>query len=51
MNDMIGKTVRICHKKGCIVDEGRNYTAEVELGGVHQHVTLTKEYVEEVVDA
>lgn len=41
------KTVRICHKKGKIIKENKDsYTVSIELGGVLQHITVTKEYVE-----
>lgn len=44
----VGKTIRVCHKKGRIVEENpRSFDAEIELGGVIQHVVLADVYVEE----
>lgn len=41
------RTVRICHKKGRIIEENKDsYTVSIELGGVLQHITVTKEFVE-----
>ena len=42
------KIVRICHKKGKVVEQNNDgsYIVSIELGGVLQHITVTKEFVE-----
>ena len=41
------KVIRVCHKKGKIIEENADsYTVSIKLGGVIQHITVTKEYVE-----
>ena len=44
------KTVKVCHQEARITDANQHsYTAEMELGGVVQHVVLSAEYVHERV--
>lgn len=46
--DRYGETVKVCHKDARLfIKNPESYTAEIELGGVHQHVTLSQEYVDE----
>lgn len=46
--DYRGRRIRICHKKAHITDaHPRSYTAEIELGGVSQHVALSESFVHE----
>ena len=41
------RAIRVCHKKGKIIEENADsYTVSIKLGGVIQHITVTKEYVE-----
>lgn len=46
--DLINRQIRVCHKKGRIVEENDNsYTVSIELGGVHGNmIAVTKEYAE-----
>ena len=41
------RVIRVCHKKAKIIEENADsYTVSIKLGGVIQHITVTKEYVE-----
>lgn len=48
----LGSTIRLCHKKARIIEaHDRAYTAKIELGGVHQHVSVAEEYAHEQLRA
>lgn len=51
-DEYLGRTIRVCHKTARIVEcNRRSYEAEIELGGVTQHVVLSDEYVHERIDS
>jgi len=53
IRNLRGERIKVCHKKariGSVNRSGEAFEAEVEIGGVVQHIVLARQYVRERID-
>jgi len=53
MTNLRGERIKVCHKKariGSVNRSGEAFEAEIEIGGVVQHIVLARRYVRERID-